>query len=135
MRFHEILIESKTATSLEEFRDMADEFCDLAKTELGMEELPPIKFGVGEGLTNTFGFYDLDGEVFVEVLNRHPMDIFRTLAHELTHHRQNSEGVLHSESGKDGSDHENEANSMAGVIMRKFAKKRPDLFSVGAVRK
>lgn len=133
MRYREIIIDNTTPISV--FETIVEEFCELVKSELKLDELPPITLGLGEGLTNTFGFYNLDGEVFVEALNRHPMDILRTLAHELTHHRQNLQGVLHEDSGKDGSEHENEANAMAGVMLRKFAKKRPDLFSVGPVSK
>jgi hypothetical protein len=131
MRFTEISIDTRTPIS--SFLEIADDFCTLAMMELDMEELPKITFGLGEGLTNTFGFYDLDGEIFVETLNRHPMDILRTLAHELTHHRQNVRGELHAESGRDGSEHENEANAMAGVMLRKFAKARPDMFGLGPV--
>lgn len=134
MRFRDLLLESKyKTTSLDDFKEIVEDFCDLVREELGMDEMPPITIGMGEGLTNTFGFYQLDGEIFVEALNRHPMDILRTLGHELTHHWQNTQGVLHEDSGKDGSDHENEANSRAGVMLRRFAKKRPELFQAGPV--
>ena len=59
--------------------------------------------------------------------NRHPMDIFRSVAHELVHHKQNEDGRLghSSEEGSTGSDIENEANAMAGVVMRHYGKKFP----------
>lgn len=61
------------------------------------------------------------------------MDIFRTVAHELIHHKQNEDGKIGmdiAQEGSDGSDIENEANSMAGVIMRRYAKKNPEHFGL-----
>jgi ribosomal protein S27AE len=55
-------------------------------------------------------------------------DILRTLAHELVHHMQNGKGELDSDSGEDGSPSENEANSTAGIIMRKFGRDNPEIF-------
>jgi Zn-dependent peptidase ImmA (M78 family) len=53
-------------------------------------------------------------------------DILRTLAHELVHHMQNLNGD--ELNGEDGSDTENEANAMAGVIMREFGRENPEIF-------
>ena len=53
----------------------------------------------------------------------------RTLAHELTHHKQREENRIKPDSGETGSDIENEANAQAGVLMRDFADQNPGLFS------
>jgi hypothetical protein len=53
-------------------------------------------------------------------------DILRTLAHELVHHMQNLNGD--ELNGDDGSGIENEANAMAGVIMREFGRENPEIF-------
>ena len=52
------------------------------------------------------------------------MDIFRTVAHELVHHSQNENSKLPPDAGTTGSDYENQANAMAGVLMRNYAQDR-----------
>ncbi|NCZ83780.1 MAG: hypothetical protein EBX64_11705 [Betaproteobacteria bacterium] len=42
-------------------------------------------------------------------------------------------GVLRSDSGEDGSEHENEANAKAAVIMRLWGKMNPELFQHAAL--
>lgn len=74
----------------------------------------------------SFGRYSpSDKTLYVNVLDRHPVDILRTIAHELVHAKQDELEVLHDMSGETGSDEENEANAKAGVIMRMFNKKHP----------
>ena len=72
------------------------------------------------------GYMPSEQEIKVVVHNRNMADILRTLAHELVHHMQNSNGD--ELDGTDGSDTENEANSIAGVIMRKFGRENPEIF-------
>ena len=98
-------------------------FVPFAKDYLGLSETPPIETISGKEARAMKSFGCWDGEkIKLNVVDRHPMDVMRTLAHELVHHAKN-----HS-NGEDGSDDENEANAEAGVIMRKFAKANPDLF-------
>ena len=54
------------------------------------------------------------------------MDVLRTLAHELVHWKQCQMGE--ELDGADGSDAENQANAVAGIIMRRFGKSYPHLF-------
>jgi len=49
-------------------------------------------------------------------------DILRTLAHELVHRKQEEDGRLTPTSGETGSPIEDEANAMAGVLLRNFGK-------------
>jgi len=67
-------------------------------------------------------------EIRVVAINRNLADVLRTLGHELVHTKQYKEGKLKSDSGEDGSEFENEANSKAGLIMREFGKKYPEIF-------
>ena len=60
--------------------------------------------------------------------NRNLADVLRTLAHELIHHKQNIENELSDKSGLTGTYHENQANALAGVIMREYGKKNPIIF-------
>jgi predicted metalloprotease len=58
------------------------------------------------------------------------VDVLRTLAHELTHHKQNQAGILDSHSGATGTEEENQANANAGIVMRDFAKQNPEYFGL-----
>lgn len=106
---------------------MITHLLQLCKAELEIDELPPISLvdepTVGGG--TSFGVFD-GNSINVVTLNRHPMDVMRTLAHELVHWKQMMDGD--ELDGSDGSSTENEANAVAGMIMRKFAKLYPDYF-------
>jgi len=80
-------------------------------------------------LLKTLACFDtVDNILFVYIKGRHIADVMRSAAHELKHLEQNLRGVLKNDSGKDGSPHENEANSFAGVMMRKFGKLHPEIY-------
>jgi hypothetical protein len=71
----------------------------------------------------SFGEYTPeDSTVYFYVENRNLADILRTLCHELIHHKQNELGHLHKGSGRTGSEIENEANSIAGIVLREYGK-------------
>jgi hypothetical protein len=106
---------------------MVTHLLQLCKSELDIDDLPEIEFindsTVGTG--TSFGLFD--GEtVYVVTKDRHPMDVMRTLAHEIVHWKQQISGQ--ELDGSDGSGIENEANAVAAVIMRKFGKMYPHYF-------
>ena len=71
----------------------------------------------------SFGYFDPNTKkIWVYVKNRNMADILRTLAHELVHRKQEEDGRLDINSGKTGSPIEDEANAMAGVLLRNFGK-------------
>lgn len=78
----------------------------------------------------TTAYYDLNGLVKVYVKDRALVDVMRSIAHELVHHKQNLEGRIKdtAKDGDDGSLIENEANSIAGVIIRKYGKLYPEIY-------
>ena len=77
----------------------------------------------------SFGGYHPESKaIYVNTAGRHPVDVMRTLAHELSHHKQDLEKRLKVDSGKTGSDIENEANAKAGIIMRNYGKANPNIF-------
>lgn len=126
------------SVSHKEFAPMLDSFTDFASKHLGIKSLPNIKLKKDEKeLTSTFGGYNpTKQEIILHTKNRHPMDALRTLAHELTHHKQYEDNELkHVEKdGSDGSDIENTANARAGVIMREFGRKNPNYFDLGHIK-
>jgi cytidyltransferase-like protein len=71
----------------------------------------------------SFGYFDPSSKkIWVYVKNRNMADILRTLAHELVHRKQEEDGRLDINSGKTGSPIEDEANALAGVLLRNFGK-------------
>ena len=70
--------------------------------------------------------------IYVSVVNRHPMDILRTFAHEVVHYKQVIDGKNMSSSA--GSMIENQANSKAGELMRKYGNLHPELFDLMPIR-
>lgn len=101
------------------------EFADFCCGELGIKK-PKLTLK-GNSDTTSLGYTDsTDGSVTIVVSDRHQMDIMRTLAHELVHCKQ----LLSCQpDGTTGSAHENEANAMAGVLMRNWGRANPHLFS------
>ena len=121
-----LLFESKN----DQVKEIIKTFVAFAKRELELPTLPKInlisdpKFSIKY---KSFGGYG-DHNISLLIVNRHINDILRTLAHELVHYRQDLNHELHDKSGEDGSEHENEANSMAAVVMRRWGKRYPNLF-------
>lgn len=104
--------------------DTIKDFVRYAKAELGIETLPKIRLVNDQKFAtshHSFGVYRPESvELNVYVRNRNTADVLRTLAHELVHHRQNELGM--EMDGSSGSEIENQANSIAGVLMRNYGK-------------
>lgn len=128
MKIKQLLSESKIL----EKKELVEKFLSFCKEQLELESLPKIKL-----LTDTeysvnhhsFGGYNPEvKDIRLAISGRHPVDVLRTLAHELTHYKQDLDGKLHDGSGETGSPEENEANSVAGIIMRNFGKLNPEIY-------
>jgi hypothetical protein len=90
---------------------------------------PVLRMPNDHGSQPSFGCYDDQQQaISVAVADRHPVDILRTLAHELVHWSQRENNQLDQDSGETGSDEENQANAQAGVIMRLYAQSAPSDF-------
>ena len=109
-------------------------FLPVAVKELGIKSLPKIKFlsKLDNEDQPTFGRFSHDGAkamIELNIINRHPVDVLRTLAHELVHYKQFIHKQLGKNSGDTGSSSENEAHVVAGIIMRHFDKMHPEYLS------
>lgn len=102
------------------------DFINFCKDSLQLNEDPSIYFTEDRDWVlqrRSFGEYNTSKRsVTVYVKNRNTADIIRTLAHEMIHHKQQELGRIQRGSGKAGSDIENEANSLAGVLLREYGK-------------
>jgi len=105
-------------------------FLPWLQKELDIKQLPKIEL-LDRPMNTSFGTYDADNNcLYLVTAGRHPIDVLRTLAHELTHHKQNLAGQLDANSGDTGTDEENEANANAGIVMRDFASANPEYFGM-----
>ena len=113
-------------------KDLVKEFMRTCMNELELEQLPKITLSNNSqeaiDMRSWGGYMPGKKTIHIVTAKRHPADIFRTLAHELVHYKQDTEGRLKPDSGTTGSEEENEANSKAAVIMRNFAQAKPNLF-------
>jgi len=83
----------------------------------------------GGPITTTASYNPENDHIWIYTKNRNMLaDPLRSLAHEIRHFRQKLDGVLTDTSGEDGSEHENEANSFSGKMIRKFGKKHRGIY-------
>ena len=130
MNLYEMFNESKQPTLIDALRD----FLPIAIAHLELDHIPKIKL-VKSLDDTTFGRYvDNEKVIYAVVANRNPVDILRTIAHEMVHYKQGQDEQLHSDSGETGSDIENEANAEGGVIMREFNEKFPQYLQSKSVQ-
>jgi hypothetical protein len=108
--------------------DMLAVALPIIASNLKLTDLPKIKLvkKVPDVSQPTFGRYDNGAKiVYLAIDRRHPIDVIRTLAHEIVHFKQDINNELEINSGQTGSPAENEANALAGVIMRNINKSNP----------
>jgi hypothetical protein len=118
-------------------KEILKKFIRYVAQRLEIEKLPRIRLhnspAWSEGNTS-FGRYDPEEHVLhVSLPNRHILDILRTTAHELAHCRQHEIEPLPFDAGETGSDWENEAHAVAGMIMRDFTDQHPEYFEKASV--
>lgn len=121
-----------------DMKSLLHKFMPVAMQYLKLRELPRVvlktKLTSVDGQAS-FGQYDeMDQCVYLAVSQRHPVDVLRTLAHELVHYKQHLEDKMYAGAGDTGSPIENEANEVAGIIMRIFNKKYPKAIEADAVK-
>ena len=80
-----------------------------------------------------FGEISNENVINLSIINRHPMDILRTLTHEYVHYKQYMEKGIPKNS-KAGSYNENQANAKAGEIIRRYGELHPELFDLMPIR-
>jgi hypothetical protein len=109
-----------------EKKNIIFDFFDFCKSVLQINESPKIYLIEDRNWVverRSFGEYDPQKRsITVYVKNRNTADILRTCAHEMIHHKQNEMGKIKPGAGKTGSPIENQANSMAGIILREYGK-------------
>jgi Zn-dependent peptidase ImmA (M78 family) len=126
-----VISEQKLSTFEKE--DIINDFYAFVDTKLNIgQEKPKIRLINDKSFTQknkSFANYNPNNHnIEVYSGDRIFADVLRSLAHELVHHKQNILGQLDNKSGETGSKHENQANSLAGSIMREYSKKNSSIF-------
>jgi len=119
----------------ENIQSLLNNFMSYACQELQIENPPTLEIRneFGEEQPSFGAYVPSDHHIFINPSSRNIVDIYRTLAHELVHAKQNEMGMLTPNSGETGSDHENDANSIAGIIMRDYGKQNPKIYKIGVL--
>jgi hypothetical protein len=123
--------------SADDLQTQLEKFAAFCVKKLGIENPPGIQLKRDPEWSRrnaTFGRYVPETNVMIlSVADRHPMDIMRTLAHELVHRNQDEHEPMPDHAGETGSEWENEANARAGVLMRSYGEQNPDTFDKKAL--
>lgn len=125
MRIQEIKTQQEKVEQIKRFAEWAID-------HLEIESPPDIRYGNDLGQVKskrTFGSTSSTGDIWVHVGNRNTADGMRTLAHELTHHRQFEQGI--ATNGMDDEQRlevEDEANAIAGRMMRAYGKQHESIY-------
>lgn len=116
-----------------ETNQLVNEFLQFAVKKLNLElPLPKITFSKDTDDAqcghHTGSYTWKDGQIWVYAKNRNLVDIFRTLVHELVHVKQHQQGRVQNAKGGPGSEIEQEADAVAGYLMKLFGEKHPEIF-------
>jgi Zn-dependent peptidase ImmA (M78 family) len=116
----------------EEKEQAIHKFIDFARLELGLKVLPQIELlddsSMAKDMRSLGGYNPSSNKLLVITNNRLTADILRTIAHELVHRKQDEDNQLNPDSGLTGSPEENEANAMAGVLLRKYGEQHEEIY-------
>ena len=114
-----------------------ENFVDLVVKELGIENEVNIDYTEDKSKVDTTAVYryedgenaDIENaEVTVYTKERALQDIMRSVAHELVHHHQNEEGELKGKIQNVGGPIEDEANAVAGELLKKYGLQHPEIY-------
>jgi hypothetical protein len=107
-------------------------FIKFVKEQLELKSVPKIAIQNNrDGLKTTANYdYTKDKKVIkVCAKNRALVDVMRSIAHEMVHHKQFEQGRLNGPKPADiGGDIEDEANAKAGQYIKLYSKKDPSIY-------
>lgn len=109
----------------DEKKEKLHKFVKFVKKQLELESVPTISIQNGRGKLKTTANYDYTKEnkiIKVNAKNRALVDVMRSIAHELVHHKQYEQGRLKVKPPDIGGEIEDEANAKAGQFIKMFAK-------------
>jgi hypothetical protein len=106
-------------------------FVKFVKDQLELKTVPIISIkGNRDGLKTTANYdYTKENKIIkVYGKNRALVDIMRSVAHEMVHHKQFEDGRLEQRPPDIGGEIEDEANAKAGQYIKLFSKEDPTIY-------
>ena len=117
-------------SSMNEHEERIRHFMAWCKNKLKLKQpLPDIEFSDkkdSEDMHHTGYYNDHENKLWVYTGNRNLIDILRTVAHEFTHRKQGEQGRIEGPNPP-GSPLEQEADAMAGYLMKLYGKMYPEI--------
>lgn len=113
-------------------KDKLDSFVKFVKEQLEIKTVPTIKIQNNRDGLKTTANYDYTKEnkiIKVCSKGRALVDVMRSIAHEMVHHKQFEDGRLDGPQPPDiGGEIEDEANAKAGQYIKMYAKIDPTIY-------
>jgi hypothetical protein len=107
-------------------------FLEFVKEYLQLSLIPIVHILAERKGKMTYGAYSPDSNMLnVYGKNRGLADVMRTAAHELTHHKQNTQNKIPKDLNHRDETLENEANAVAGNIVYLFGLEHPEIYETG----
>jgi len=106
-------------------KEKLNSFVKFVKEQLKLKTVPTISIQNHRNGLKTTANYDYTKEnkiVKVCMKNRALVDVMRSIAHELVHHKQFEQGRLNVKPPDIGGEIEDEANAKAGQFIKMFAR-------------
>jgi len=116
----------------EEKREILDKFVLFVKKQLELKTVPTVKIQNHRDGLKTTANYDYTKEnkiIKVCAKNRALVDVCRSIAHEMVHHKQFEQGRLKVQPPDIGGEIEDEANAKAGQFIKMYAKEDPNIYN------
>jgi hypothetical protein len=107
------------------------EFVKFVNDELKLKKCPKIILQNGRGGLKTTANYDYSNDekiIRVNSKNRALVDVLRSIAHEMVHHKQFEDGKLKIKPADIGGEIEDDANSKSGQFIKMFSKKDETIY-------
>ena len=115
----------------DENKERLNEFVKFVKKELELETVPTIVIkGNRDGLKTTANYDYTKENKIIKVFGKGRMlvDVMRSVAHEMVHHKQFEEGRLEVRPPDIGGEIEDEANAKAGQYIKMYSKIDPTIY-------
>lgn len=112
-------------------KEKLNDFVKFVKKQLELETVPTISIQNHRKNLKTTANYDYTKENKIIKIcgkNRALVDIMRSIAHELVHHKQFEQGRLKVQPPDIGGEIEDEANAKAGQYIKMFSKEDPTIY-------
>lgn len=116
----------------DEKKEILDKFVLFVKEQLELKTVPTVKIQNHRDGLKTTANYDYTKEnkiIKVCAKNRALVDVCRSIAHEMVHHKQFEQGRLKTQPPDIGGEIEDEANAKAGQFIKMYAKEDPNIYN------